>query len=51
MEEWKDEIVEQRNKYLVFLCALVTLWQRKKNATKTLRHKIAQKENEGWNLG
>jgi hypothetical protein len=27
-------------------CTGVTLWQKEKNATKTLRHKIAQKENE-----
>jgi len=57
MERWN-----LRNKYLVFLClprkeerlyrgVLVTLWQEKKNATKTLRRKIAQKENEEGQLG
>ncbi len=40
MERWN-----RRNIYLVVLCVFVTLWQKKKNATKTLRHKIAQKGN------
>jgi hypothetical protein len=35
----------------VVLCALVTLWQEKKNVTKTLKHKIAQMKTELKNGG